>query len=143
MRCGLEIKGKQEGFCTEGVKTSAVLVGPECAVFKCHLVALGTGWEMGRQGVLGCLWWAGQGRGSHGVTGGTWLVRLCNQRASAGSLQSGILTAEYEVLLTTRRGGSGDVQGVKPITQRDLGTWDRGQSRAVVHREALSIARSG
>ena len=34
------------------------------------------------------------------------------------------------------------MQGVKPVTQRDLGTWDGGQSRAVVRREALSITRS-
>lgn len=37
----------------KGIKTLAVPAGPGCAVFKCHLVALGTGWEIQHQGIFG------------------------------------------------------------------------------------------
>lgn len=53
MRCGLEIKGNQEDFAPKASKPLPCWWDAGCAVFKCHLVALGAGWETGWWEVLG------------------------------------------------------------------------------------------
>lgn len=48
-----------------------MLAGPGCAVFKCHLVALGTRWEIGCQGIFGVsvVGWARLSEGLVGTLG--------------------------------------------------------------------------
>lgn len=89
-------------------------------------------------GLLGGQCWPGQGQGSAGDTGDTWPVWLCNPTPSVGASEEEY--SEFNVKWCNKE--VRHEQKVMKHFQGDLGTWDRGQSRAVVSSETLSTTQS-